>query len=546
MVVTTVTHSHSASTINANQNCAGRSNPPSEDNANQSRQPTHDPSRQSSINPSQNSRRPSADNSHNSIELDYVDEEPARSPRRRSGSADAYDPRGLGYNGRLPRHQDDLGLDRIPEEDPPLYDPDAPLGFRRADHAPPGGGDPYDDDPDGGGDDGDDDNRSDRTNNADDNPDGQGNQPPHQPPNQPPGQPPIDPNDRDQRDLLFLQALQAIARGMQAPAAAPAPAPQQPRPSDKSTTRKPDTFDGTDPTKLPNFLTQCILYFESVPQVYPTPESRINFVVSYLRGMALDYYQPDILNGTAAAWRVDWDYFKSTLETNFGTIDPVGDAKEQIMVLKMRNDQKILEYNVKFQQLASKLDDWGDKALRTHYYRGLPNRIKDALALRGELPTSLYRLKEEAIILDKRHWERRSETTRESQASSSRNTDRRNRSPECRHETPYTNNNNCFRTNNNNNNNRAQSSAPCNSPGPSQNNNNNNQNRSTTPSISNLLGKDGKLKPEERQRRITNNLCLRCGAAGHKVDACTRGSTPRARATTTEAPAPNSSGSSKK
>ena len=39
-------------------------------------------------------------------------------------------------------------------------------------------------------------------------------------------------------------------------------------------------------------------------------------------------------------------------------------------------------------------------------------------------------------------------------------------------------------------------------------------------SIANLLGLDGKLKPEERQRRMDNKLCLRCGKPGHTVNDC--------------------------
>ena len=40
--------------------------------------------------------------------------------------------------------------------------------------------------------------------------------------------------------------------------------------------------------------------------------------------------------------------------------------------------------------------------------------------------------------------------------------------------------------------------------------------------IASVLGSDGKLKPEERKRRLDNNLCLGCGEAGHTVDKCTK------------------------
>ena len=38
--------------------------------------------------------------------------------------------------------------------------------------------------------------------------------------------------------------------------------------------------------------------------------------------------------------------------------------------------------------------------------------------------------------------------------------------------------------------------------------------------ISDLLGADGKLKPEERQRCLDNVLCLYCGKPGHMVNDC--------------------------
>src|ERR1700719_2987322 len=40
------------------------------------------------------------------------------------------------------------------------------------------------------------------------------------------------------------------------------------------------------------------------------------------------------------------------------------------------------------------------------------------------------------------------------------------------------------------------------------------------PHLEGKLGTDGKLTPEERQWRFDNNLCLFCGAAGHKANEC--------------------------
>ena len=52
--------------------------------------------------------------------------------------------------------------------------------------------------------------------------------------------------------------------------------------------KKPDTFDGTEPKKLNNFILFCNLYFRTNP-AYSDDATKIMFALSYLRGMALGY-----------------------------------------------------------------------------------------------------------------------------------------------------------------------------------------------------------------------------------------------------------------
>jgi len=74
-----------------------------------------------------------------------------------------------------------------------------------------------------------------------------------------------------------------------------------------------------------------------------------------------------------------WPDFVEELKMNFGTIDPTGDAEEDLDHLCMRDNQRILKYNVKFNRLSARVD-WGDSALRHRYYKGLPDCIKDVLS----------------------------------------------------------------------------------------------------------------------------------------------------------------------
>ena len=59
---------------------------------------------------------------------------------------------------------------------------------------------------------------------------------------------------------------------------------------------EPDTFNGTDPKKLHTFLVQCELNFQDPPKVFRTDRTKVTFVQSYLKGMALEWFEPDLLS----------------------------------------------------------------------------------------------------------------------------------------------------------------------------------------------------------------------------------------------------------
>ena len=52
--------------------------------------------------------------------------------------------------------------------------------------------------------------------------------------------------------------------------------------------KAPDTFDGSDPKKLNNFILLCTLYFRS-NRAYNDDSDKVTFALSYLRGAALEY-----------------------------------------------------------------------------------------------------------------------------------------------------------------------------------------------------------------------------------------------------------------
>ena len=55
--------------------------------------------------------------------------------------------------------------------------------------------------------------------------------------------------------------------------------------------RIPNTFSGTEPDKLNNFLFQCRLYFRANPAQFDTDIAKINFAMTYLTGVAQDWFE---------------------------------------------------------------------------------------------------------------------------------------------------------------------------------------------------------------------------------------------------------------
>ena len=151
-------------------------------------------------------------------------------------------------------------------------------------------------------------------------------------------------NDRNDREDL-IDAITSLTHAM------------QPKSRAKPKVKEPDTFDGSNPRKLSTFLLQCELYFRNYDD-YDEDDKRINFALTYLRGSALDWFEPTLLNPDGdedAYWLYDWSAFVSELEENFGTIDPKAEAASELDNLKMKENGKILQYNVSFNTLASKL-----------------------------------------------------------------------------------------------------------------------------------------------------------------------------------------------
>ena len=75
--------------------------------------------------------------------------------------------------------------------------------------------------------------------------------------------------------------------------------------------KDPETFNGSDPTKLKNFLTGLQLQFNHFSESFVDSASKVNYGLSFLRGIALDYFEPDLLGSEFSeldppAWMVSY------------------------------------------------------------------------------------------------------------------------------------------------------------------------------------------------------------------------------------------------
>jgi hypothetical protein len=326
-----------------------------------------------------------------------------------------------------------------------------------------------------------------------------------------------EPQGPGERDLA--QALELLANKIAGMSSAS-------KPKSQVKPRVPDTFDGSDPNKLETFIFQCNMYLATRSSDFSDDEARVSFALSYLKGSPQDWFQSELSHVASEGhrlpeWFIRYPTFLAELKRLFGPRDPVTDAMTSLENLKFKESGKATRYTIDFNRHARKTG-WNEQALLRQFYKGLPDRLKDEIARLGK-PSGLKALQEMVATLDQRYWERQSEITRDKKSASVSATTSASK-PTSSDKTSGSQTSNGSKQDN-----RQQAKKDQKKPA--------NPTTSATPaknSIATLLGPDGKLKPEERQRRLDNNLCLRCGKTGHMVNECptTSKTKPKGRAAT--------------
>jgi hypothetical protein len=290
--------------------------------------------------------------------------------------------------------------------------------------------------------------------------------------------------------------------------------------------KEPDPFNGREPKKLKTFILQCRIYFRGSSESFQDDARRVTFAISYLRDVALEWFEPGLsgLTEEPPEWLEDWDAFVDELQTNFGPYDESGDVENELVNLRMKDNHRITEYLVRFNSLAVRCS-WGEAALRHRFYEGLPSRLKDDVSRGSGKPKDLGGMRLKAQNADARYWERVQERSREGTSNQKTNNSK----------TPANPSSSSSGNNSNNNQQKTQSNKKNSRPSGSEK-----TPASSKPELAGKLDSKGKLTAKERQYRIDNNLCLFCGEKGHRVGDCNaaKASSAKGRASTAAAPEP--------
>src|SRR5882724_3601525 len=173
--------------------------------------------------------------------------------------------------------------------------------------------------------------------------------------------------------------------------------------SSKAKLQEPDPFDSSNSCKLRTFILQCKLNFRDCKDLFEDDTNKVNYVLSFLKGTALDCFESAVLDPIEPPWLLDFELFLQELEANFRTYDPVGEAEAKLKGLRMHESHQATKYFIKFQQLATCVQ-WGDAALHHQAYNGLAKHIKDDM-VHHKKPNTLIGLRKLVQAIDAHYWE---------------------------------------------------------------------------------------------------------------------------------------------
>lgn len=229
--------------------------------------------------------------------------------------------------------------------------------------------------------------------------------------------------------------------------------------------RPSEHYDG-DPDQCGGFLLQCHLSFMRSPSLFPTPVSKITYLVSALKGKALCWSHAFLQSHSMET--LTYETFLQEFKRVF-QLPLQQEAGKRLLTLK-QGLKTVADHSIDFRIMAERTG-WNELALQGTFLNSLSKTIRDKLATCDE-PQSLDELINLSIRIDNRLRERRNE-----RMSSYR---------------PWT------------------PTIHVTSEGPS----------AEHPLPETMQAGRGRLSPEERLRRFGTRVCIYCGKKGHFLANC--------------------------
>jgi Domain of unknown function (DUF4939) len=316
--------------------------------------------------------------------------------------------------------------------------------------------------------------------------------------------------------------------------------------------KQPDTFNGGTPQQLRTFIFQCKLFFNSSREDFAEDTDKINFAISYLRGPALDYFEPFINEPDPDDFYdflFDWDKFVQKLANLFGSFSPEDDDEDAITAITFPHDGKATSYFIEFAKYQSRIK-WDNRALRKVVKDAIPARISREIPYSREDTDSFDGYRKAVLRIDNDYWKKKQDDenrlkmmqtlqTRLGKSIAKQDSKKSGNNNSSSSSSNPTNNNNNSGNNNKNQGGKKSSKDKSKSSGKSP------ASTSTPAAKGEHIGSDGHLTPAERERRVKAGLCLLCGQKGHLVKDCPKstrstGSSSKGRAAKAEPEAESS------
>ena len=166
--------------------------------------------------------------------------------------------------------------------------------------------------------------------------------------------------------------------------------------------KEPDPFSRGGPEELHAFVFQYQIYFRTCEGGFVDDTDKVFFAISYLWGIALDYFEPFINKPDPyhnLDFLEDWSAFVQKLSNIFRSYSSEDDDEDVIVAIPFPNDGKAIDYFIYFAKYQNCIH-WNERALRKVVKDTIPNRIWDELHYSQENVLSFEGFKRAVLQID--------------------------------------------------------------------------------------------------------------------------------------------------